>query len=164
MWKTEKVPALERKTIMASLAQRLRDWLKSPFRGKQSKGKEPEMARGHRGTALRDLQKPDLSEENRTQWRHLTETEHDAFLEKAKPIYVHSSNVLAVQWWKESNQMAVVYKGDNGKAGGTYLYQNVSRREAELFLAAPSKGSWIWDHLRFRGSKTAHRKPYAKIS
>lgn len=114
---------------------------------------------GHRGYALGSTEegKMDLSPENKAKWKQVSRESAEGFL-NGEPLFVHSTNVVAAQYYADENKMQVEFKG-----GSAYLYSNVSLEEAWDFLEAGSKGSWIWDKLRVRGSKTAHRKPYTKI-
>lgn len=50
----------------------------------------------------------------------------------------------------------------NGRA---YAYADVSPQEAAQLLFAPSKGTWIWDHIRVRGKGNARktRKPFSPL-
>ena len=147
---------------MASIWQQILNRIRKPSPPKLTREKPPELVGGHRGTALESLANPDLSEENKQKWEHVTDREFHDFIYNGKPVYVHSSNVVACQYFLEAKQMAVVY----GKAGdsSTYLYDNVSKEEAILFMKAPSKGIFVWTFLRVRGSKTAHHKPYRKFA
>ena len=119
---------------------------------------------GHRGIAAGDLKRPDLeSYAERVGKRGgdvaIGEEEAQDFLAGGNPIFVHSTNVVMIQWFPEIGKCMVEYKG-----GGAYLYSNVTESEMRSFLQAQSKGGFIWDHFRVRGSRTAHRKPYVRIS
>lgn len=113
---------------------------------------------GHRGVAAGNLKRPNLSQANVDQWRNLPPSEVEAFINDAFPLFVHSTNVSMLQYFKEERKLMVEYK-----KGGVYLYSNISTQEALDFARAPSKGGEVWDVLRIRGSKTAHRKPFVKI-
>ena len=79
------------------------------------------------------------------------------FLHFNQVISVNSSNVASAQYDRSRQELTLEY--ENGSA---YVYREVSEAEAQSFLTAPSKGEWVWDNLRVRGSKTAHRKPFVK--
>ena len=124
---------------------------------------------GHEGIAAGDLQKMEEeflegerpSTEQVQEWkqRELGNEEAEAFVYGGKEIFMHSSNVRSAQYMPDSQQMYVSFKN-----GGQYIYDNVSVQEAIKMIQALSKGGEIWDTYRVRGSKTATRKPYKKIS
>ena len=120
---------------------------------------------GLRGHAFGSLKpgKMDVSPENQAKWRGVTINEVEAFLYEQSPMFVHSTNVVLVQYFHETQKMMVEFKGKKRSPASAYMYSNVSEDEAYDFVRAPSKGGWIWSHIRVRGSKTAHRKPYVKI-
>ena len=113
---------------------------------------------GHRGQALRDLKKPDWTPENVRKWRTINREEVRDFVYDKQIFFVHSTNVVAAQYFHETQQMMVEFKGHK-----SYLYSDVSIPEAISFTMAGSKGGWVWDHLRVRGSKWKHKKPYQRI-
>lgn len=76
-----------------------------------------------------------------------------------KVIGVSSSNVSWIQYDKANERLFVGYQNL-----GIYAYYPVSSQEAAHLLFAPSKGKWIWDHIRVRGSKTDHQKVYGKVT
>lgn len=75
----------------------------------------------------------------------------------------YSSNVRRYRYNPSSATLDVQYKGKKGAPDTAYRYWNVSVPEAIAMHAAASKGTWVWDSLRIRGSRTLHRKPYAPI-
>lgn len=115
---------------------------------------------GHRGVAVgsSDPAKQDLSAENVAQWTTVPASFVEQFVYEGWTFYVHSTNVDYAQYDIDKQELTIGYKGD-----GAYVYSNVSEEEAISFATAFSKGSWAWDRLRVRGSKTAHRKPYRKL-
>lgn len=133
------------------------------LRGKSPRPAARNRFTGHGGVAAGSLrervtgQKP-FSEEEKRRWRTLSSEEVQDFMENSTPLFVNSSNVVMVQYFPEVNKLLVEFK--KGKA---YLYSNVSFEDALSFAQAQSKGGWVWDHLRVRGSKTAHQKPYARV-
>ena len=146
---------------MASLFERFR----SMFRG----NKKPQRVRigeGHRGIAARDLAmrqrrqargREPYSWEEIKKWETLSVEEVDDFVNGGQPLFVHSSNVVSAQYYPIERKMLIQFKD------GRYMYSNVSEQEALNFAQAQSKGAFVWDTFRVRGSKTAHRKPYAKV-
>lgn len=115
---------------------------------------------GHRGIAAGSLKEGeiDLSPENLAKRRLLGKEDALGFL-AGEPLFVHSTNVAMAQYYPEEEKMLVEFK-----SGGSYLYWPVSEEEAIQFLHQGSKGSFIWSVFRVRGSKTAHKKNYKKIS
>lgn len=111
---------------------------------------------GHRGIALGLGNKPTTKPGNRNL---IPRDEVDEFVNGGYPLFVHSSNVRMAQYFPQDQKMMVEY-GE----GAAYLYSGVTQHEALSFAQAQSKGTWVWDHLRVRGSRTAHKKPYVKIS
>jgi hypothetical protein len=115
---------------------------------------------GNRGIAMRSRKKPDLDRyRQRVQEgkEKISEGEVEDFLYNETPLFVTSSNVNLAQYFAETQQMLVEFKD------GAYMYDNISIQEAVSFATAQSKGSWVWDRLRVRGSATAHRKSYRRI-
>lgn len=93
------------------------------------------------------------------QWRMIPESEAFGFLHNYDVLPVSSSNVVAVQRLPATDELIVEFGAGSG-GGSYYIYSNVSAAEADSFLKAPSKGSWVWSNLRIRGTKKGHRKPY----
>lgn len=60
---------------------------------------------------------------------------------------------------KEHGRLRVVFKD-----GNTYLVYRVTDLEARNWYHASSKGKWYWDHVRVRGTKLGHKKPYEHVS
>ncbi len=50
-----------------------------------------------------------------------------------------------------------------GGPGSLYRYANVTPEEFLTLLAANSKGDWVWDHLRIRGTWSGHQKDYELV-
>jgi hypothetical protein len=84
----------------------------------------------------------------------------ESFIHRGEIMYVYhlSSNVGSIQYSKEDEQMTIQYKW-----GGVYLYNNISPTEAYSMVVAASKGIWVWDNLRVRGTKKGHKKPYRRL-
>jgi hypothetical protein len=137
---------------------------------------------GHRGMAFVNLKKryqAGFTEKERSWWQPMTEEEAAAFLYHGAVVFVHSSNVVFASYNIALGQMTVgfgrsvrrrsvrggkVVKGPGASVQSTYLYDNVTEDEAISFTKAGSKGGWVWDNLRVRGSKTLHKKPYRRVS
>lgn len=145
---------------MAGLLNRLMQGLSRLMRRKKPEAPKPKRRQmvGTTGIPVDS----DLSEAQRQQ-RVLSGDEVYDFVHNSVIMFVHSSNVGAVQYFKEDQKLMVEFlPGANGKPG-RYLYSNVTEDDAISFARAGSKGKWVWDNLRVRGSKTAHRKPYIKL-
>ncbi len=82
-------------------------------------------------------------------------------------VEVRSSNVhsigydldnqtLYVRFWAETTRRGEIVRFP----GSLYGYRDVWPEEFLEFLEAPSKGNWVWDHLRERGTVSGHKKPY----
>lgn len=60
------------------------------------------------------------------------------------------------------------YGGGHGRGrphrpGALYLYHNVPPELFLAFIDAPSKGNWLWDNIRIRGTHSGHRFDYALV-
>lgn len=75
-------------------------------------------------------------------------------------VPVESSNVHSVGYDLEHRLLYVRYLDAAGRAGPLYGYHDVMPDEFLDFLDAPSKGRWVWDHLRERGTVAGYRKAY----
>ena len=64
-------------------------------------------------------------------------------------ISVDSSNLEAVKYDPEKEQLAIRFKG-----GRTYLYGGVPPSVFLDLLDAPSKGKYVWKHIRDRYAYT----------
>lgn len=89
-------------------------------------------------------------------------SEIDGFLYFGQRLPVQSSNVAAIQYDADKSQLTIEYK-DKGKGVGFYDYADVSIREAEALAKAASKGKWVWDVLRIRGTVFGYRKSYVLV-
>ena len=82
-----------------------------------------------------------------------------------------SSNVHSFGYDLQSHTLYVRFKfsasGVSGprphKPGAIYSYANVPLRLFEKMLKAPSKGKFIWDNIRIRGTYSGHRYDYALV-
>ncbi len=115
-------------------------------------------AGGHRGIAAGDRDRPDFSAENIAKWQQLTGNEVEDFVYHGQKFPVHSTNVSYAVYYLDKQAMEVEFLD-----GSAYLYEDVTEDEAIGFAKAQSKGGWVWDNLRVRGSRTQHRKKHSKI-
>lgn len=85
-------------------------------------------------------------------------------------IRVKSSNVHSIGYiWNDDDPahgtLKVRFldhrKGRNGKAGAGYQYFRVHPEIFRLFLKASSKGKFVWDRLRIRGTVSGHQYRYS---
>lgn len=90
-------------------------------------------------------------------------------------VPVESSNVSSVGFDlnernPEKSTLRIQYlqsdqRGGKSKVPGPlYAYHPVSHRQFRSLLRAGRKGSWVWDHLRQRGSVAGFQVPYTLIS
>lgn len=70
-------------------------------------------------------------------------------------VSVISSNVSQIQYDFDLKLLYVIYLN-----GGWYQYALVTPEEAAAFFNAGSKGKWVWDVLRQRGTQFGWKKPY----
>ncbi len=87
----------------------------------------------------------------------------DAYLHFGQWLSVQSSNVDALQYHPEESKLIIRFK-DKGSGPGFYSYDNVSIREAEDIARSASKGGWVWDRLRIRGTVFGFKKSYQFLS
>ena len=80
-------------------------------------------------------------------------------------VPVESSNVHSYSWEKQGAEgqgnMIVRYKNKQGGSGPVYRYIGTPKSVYEGMEAAPSKGGFVWDRLRVRGSKSGHQYPFS---
>lgn len=78
------------------------------------------------------------------------------FLGTGRVWPVSSSNVATLQYDPEHELLTVGYGN-----GDRWEYGPVSRGQAEDLALVPSKGTWLWDHVRVRGKGNRHRHQVA---
>lgn len=90
----------------------------------------------------------------------------DSFLDGHFFSRFSSSNVWALQYDRTHNSLFIQYMAGSGRKkhgpGIWFQYLNVSLAEAKLIYNAASKGVFIWQNIRVKGSQTAHKKPFIK--
>jgi len=98
----------------------------------------------------------------RLDWRKLErQLEHARkYGQIARPqwVPVRSSNVRAVRWNAADHTFDIRYR-----EGRTYRYFDIEPGEAQELMRR-SHGEHVWDILRVRGSRTAHRKLWKEIT
>jgi len=105
--------------------------------------------------------KPDTAGHTGTQSQRLLSTDEvEAFVYAGEPLTVVSSNVGPLaQYFIDEQKLMLEFDG----GASAYLYDDVTPDEAFAFAAAPSKGIWVWDNLRVRGTTNRHRKKFTKL-
>lgn len=84
-------------------------------------------------------------------------------------VQVQSSNVYSIAYDAEMAYLYVRFKatGQDGKKsdapGPLYQYAEVRPQAFLSMLSSMSKGKWVWDHLRQRGTVSGHKKPYRLV-
>lgn len=143
-------------------AEAMREWeakLPPHLRNRQDRARrDAELQRKIRNGQIEAPPEEMYSAEETERWSYLTEGDVEGFLYNNELLVVNSSNVNAAQYYPEEQKMMVEFRN-----GSAYLYSNVSLDEARLFVREKSKGSFIWNQFRVRGSRTAHQKPYLRI-
>jgi len=80
-------------------------------------------------------------------------------------VPVESSNVYSYAWSNESadgrGSMLVRYKSKSGGPGPIYKYHGTPKAVYTGMSEAASKGQFVWDKLRQRGTKVGHKFPYS---
>lgn len=92
----------------------------------------------------------------------LTPEETQAFL-NGELTFLSSSNVAAAQYHPDSQELMIEYGVGSDRAGAAWIYGNISMAEAIDFIRAPSKGIWVWDHIRVRGTVHSHQVPAKQL-
>lgn len=63
-------------------------------------------------------------------------------------VNVTSSNVYAIGYDPEGQNLFVIFQDPTGGPGRKYAYYHVMPDVWAAFQAAPSKGKFVWAHLR----------------
>ena len=74
-----------------------------------------------------------------------------------------SSHVRAIRYLRADQVLEVEY-GRRGEPSVFWGYGEVTPQEAEDIARAASKGVWLWDHVRVRGTVHEHQRPAWFIS
>lgn len=75
-----------------------------------------------------------------------------------------STNVHWVQYDKEVQRLFIEYRSGHKTDGRLYAYSPVSETLARAAFESSSKGIFVWDNLRLRGTLLGHRLSYALVS
>lgn len=117
-------------------------------------GKTPEA----KGSSPDGASKPLTADEERAVAEGREPDEFGRFM-NGEWVGFSSSNVEAGVYYPDSMRLELQFRD-----GTYYAYYSVSAEEASSLYRAPSKGIWVWDVLRIRGTKLGFRKPYAWLS
>jgi hypothetical protein len=75
-----------------------------------------------------------------------------------------SDNVYSYGYVKETASLYIRFRNkDTEGPGSLYRYSDVTPQEFRGLMQAGSKGSWVWDHLRIRGTVEGHQKDYMLV-
>jgi hypothetical protein len=74
----------------------------------------------------------------------------EAPLEVPLMIPVESSNVQSFGYDEANRMLYVEFLGKGGRAPALYRYLDIEPEIYDQFFAAPSKGKFVWSHLRDR--------------
>lgn len=74
------------------------------------------------------------------------------FLLGAAWLDVASSNVARARYDPATETLTIAYQD-----GRAWDYDPISAEQAEAFARAESAGTWLWDNVRVRGSRSQHR-------
>ena len=85
---------------------------------------------------------------------------------KGEMIPVESSNVHSIGYDLAEGNLIVRFlghgpKGERVGLGPQYIYYEVPMAEFQSMRRAASKGKWVWDHLRIRGTVVGHQYDYS---
>ena len=76
-----------------------------------------------------------------------------------------SDHVAKMRYELEPEDLYVTYRGKGDEAEeAEYAYHGVPYATADSIRSADNVGKAIWDKLRVRGSRTAHKFPYERVS
>ncbi len=79
-------------------------------------------------------------------------------------LHTFSSNVEACRYLWEDEVLEIQYRGeDNSGEGYWYIYYDIPPELASGLSTTSSPGRWVWDHLRVRGTRYGHQKPYVRM-
>jgi len=82
-----------------------------------------------------------------------------------------SKNVHSYAYDADSAYLYIRFLADTGRGSGEktsgpgslYRYRDITPQMFADLHTTSSKGNWIWDHLRIRGTVAGYRKPYALV-
>lgn len=78
-------------------------------------------------------------------------------------VPVQSSNVHSIGYDYDAQTLYVRYLRD-GAMGSLYGYSHVQLEKFLALESAPSKGIWMWDNVRIRGTWSGHRHDYRLVA
>lgn len=86
------------------------------------------------------------------------------FMEGERVTDFSSSCVSAFWYEREHSLLFVQFKDNSLYRYGIAGSNNITGDMAMSLFRAASKGTWVWDNLRIRGTKLGHRVPYYLVS
>ncbi len=107
----------------------------------------------------RTIPRGELPTGERTNIQHpLAQEDVDAFL-NGEMQQLLSSNVDKAQYDSERQILYIWYLG-----GECWAYDPYTEKEAAMFMEAPSKGGFIWDHIKVKGTVHQHQRNARRVS
>lgn len=82
-------------------------------------------------------------------------------------VMANSSNVHSFSYDIDRFKLFIRFhaSGKQGRGKGTlYAYNAVPPKMFLSLMEAPSKGTWVWDNLRIRGTVSGHQKDYELVA
>lgn len=132
---------------------------KRPMPGEEELGSLPRYGRrkGRRGLALGSVDTPEKVRQaydtrESAPGKRIQTSEIEEFLHHGLLVFVNSSNVAAAQYFPGQQALMIEYLD-----GAAWMYDPIDEPMAEQFMLAPSKGTWVWDHIKVRGTVHQHQ-------
>lgn len=127
---------------------------------KKEKPKEGTPKPGYRGDVMPRRTKPPAEKTDETV------EQAEGLVEGMIPVRSSNVHSIGFAWRKEGRvgDLLVRFLGGDGKhrsgPGPLYRYKSVDRSVFDAFKRASSKGSFVWDNLRVRGTISGHEYSY----
>lgn len=114
-----------------------------------------------------DLERDRVARDAADQRRRMNEAWYN-FIDLGVPlvrgVHFQSSNVEWVQYDKQYSSLYICYRTGHQTDGRTYRYWTVNEALARSAFESASKGRFVWDNLRIRGTLLGHRLNYALVN
>lgn len=88
----------------------------------------------------------------------MAQNEHD-WLHSNKPMAISSTYCTEARYDNEAELLYITHHN-----GTRWKYGPITMNMADDFIHAPSKGAWIWRHVRVLGTVHEHQLPIAEPS
>ena len=75
-----------------------------------------------------------------------------------KPKKIKSSYITHAKYDRENEILRLSFKN----TPKWFRYEDISPKKAREFFNSDSKGSWFWDNIRVRGSRTEHQVSWSQ--